>query len=163
MWMIGLAFMRPAWLSVIYLGDPSKRRRIEQLQIEPGTHRTNGVNPRAIAVGRTSRPNPSANPVGGQRKKGSALLAGRSLLRAALVGAASVAVLLPASVAHADPTPAQIEKQINDSYDQLELVIESYNKINDDLAATQAALAALQTKMAPLQASVDTASANVNT
>ncbi len=41
---------------------------------EPGTHRSTGVNPapgRTSGTGRaTSRPNPSANPVGGRRKNG---------------------------------------------------------------------------------------------
>lgn len=79
-----------------------------------------------------------------------------------LVAGAAIAVLLPASVAQADPTPTQIAAQIKDSNDQLEVIVESFDKINGDLATTQAALNALQTKMGPLQASVDSTAASVN-
>jgi cell wall-associated NlpC family hydrolase len=89
------------------------------------------------------------------------LLAGRTLLRSLLIGVAAVAVLAPASAALANPTPAEIQKQLDDGYKAVELVIESYNKVNGDLAATQASLATLDTKMQPLQSNIDAASANV--
>jgi cell wall-associated NlpC family hydrolase len=89
------------------------------------------------------------------------LFAGRTLLRSLLVGAAAVAVLAPASAALANPSPAEVQKQINDGNNAVELVVESYNKVNSALAATQVSLAALETKMRPLQSHLDAASANV--
>lgn len=79
-----------------------------------------------------------------------------------IVAGAALAVLLPSTMAQANPTPSEIAAQIKDSNNKLELIVESYDKITGDLATTQAALAALQTKMAPLQNSVDSAYANVN-
>jgi cell wall-associated NlpC family hydrolase len=89
------------------------------------------------------------------------LFAGRTLLRSLLIGAAAVAVLAPASAALANPSPAEVQKQINDGNNAVELVVESYNKVNSALAATQVSLAALETKMRPLQSHLDAASANV--
>jgi cell wall-associated NlpC family hydrolase len=86
----------------------------------------------------------------------------RTLLRSLLVGAAAVAVIAPATAAHADPTPAQIQAQIDKGNSDVELIVEQYNKINGDLAATQASLAALQTKMQPLATSMDAARATVS-
>lgn len=84
------------------------------------------------------------------------------MLRTLLAGAAAVVVLVPADAALADPTPAEIQAQIDNGNNQVELIVEQYNKVNGDLAASQAALAALETKMRPLQSSVDAASANVD-
>jgi cell wall-associated NlpC family hydrolase len=90
------------------------------------------------------------------------LFAGRTVLRALLIGAASVVFLAPASAALADPSPAEIQKQIDEGNNALELVVESYNKVNGDLAATQAALAALEARVRPLLSKVDAAAANVD-
>jgi len=79
-----------------------------------------------------------------------------------IVASAALAVILPSTVAQADPTPAELTAQIKDSNNKLELIVESYNKITGDLATTQASLAALQAKIAPLQSNVDTAYANVS-
>ena len=79
-----------------------------------------------------------------------------------LVGAAAVAVLAPTTAALADPTPAQVQAQIDKGNSDVELIVEQFNKVNDDLTATQASLAALETKLAPLQTSMDAASANVD-
>jgi cell wall-associated NlpC family hydrolase len=71
-------------------------------------------------------------------------------------------VLAPASAAFADPSLAEIQDQVQKKADEVELVIEAYNKVNEDLAATQAALADLKTKMDPLQNTVDAAYVNVS-
>jgi len=71
-------------------------------------------------------------------------------------------VLLPATAALADPSLAQIEAQINQKNNDVEKVVEAFNLVNDQLAATQAQLNALQIKMAPLQSSVDKAQGNVD-
>jgi len=90
------------------------------------------------------------------------LFAGRTLLRSLLIGAAATVLLMPATAAHADPSPAEIQAQIDKGNNQLEFVVEQYNKINGDLDATQAALTALNAKMQPLQAGMDAAMAKVN-
>jgi cell wall-associated NlpC family hydrolase len=90
------------------------------------------------------------------------VFAGRALLRSLLVGAAAVTLLLPAGVAQADPSPTEIQAQIDKGNAQLELVVEQYNKINGDLAATQASLTALQAKVEPLKTSMDKAYADVD-
>jgi cell wall-associated NlpC family hydrolase len=86
----------------------------------------------------------------------------RTLLRCVLIGAAAVTLVAPATAALADPTPAQVQAQIDKGNSDVELIVEQYNKVNDELTATQAALAALQTKLVPLQSNMDTASANVS-
>ena len=90
------------------------------------------------------------------------MFAGRALLRSLLVGVAALVVLAPASAALADPTPEELQKQINDGNNALELVVESYNKVNEDLNATRAALAALETKLQPLQDQLNAAGSNVD-
>jgi len=79
-----------------------------------------------------------------------------------LVAAAAVVVLLPANAALADPPLAQIEQQIDQKNTEVEKVVEAFNLVNDQLAATQAQLNALQVKMAPLQSSVDKAQGSVD-
>jgi cell wall-associated NlpC family hydrolase len=86
---------------------------------------------------------------------------GRTLRRSLLAAAAAVAVLLPASAALADPSPAQLQQQIDEGNRALELVVEAYNKVNIDLAATRAALSALEANLRPVQSSLDAASVNV--
>ena len=71
-------------------------------------------------------------------------------------------VLLPATAALADPSLATIEAQIDQKNNEVEKVVEAFNLVNDQLAATQAQLDALKVKMAPLQASVDKAQGNVD-
>ncbi len=71
-------------------------------------------------------------------------------------------VLLPATAALADPSLATIESQIDQKNNEVEKVVEAFNLVNDQLAATQAQLDALKVKMAPLQSSVDKAQGNVD-
>jgi hypothetical protein len=61
----------------------------------------------------------------------------RWLLRPVLVALAGLAFLSPGTAAHADPTPAQIEAQITDASTNLEQVVEQFNKVTEELAATQ--------------------------
>jgi cell wall-associated NlpC family hydrolase len=86
----------------------------------------------------------------------------RNASRALLVGAAAVAIVVPSSVANAQPTAAQIQQQINQSASSLEKIVEQYNKVTGDLQTSQAAETALQQQMAPLQSKLDEASANVD-
>jgi len=82
-------------------------------------------------------------------------------VRALLVGTASLGIVVPATVAFATPSPADLQKQIDDKSNALEQIVEQYDKVTEQLKATQAAQAALATQLAPLQASMDTAYAAV--
>ncbi|WP_238008407.1 NlpC/P60 family protein [Dactylosporangium sp. AC04546] len=86
---------------------------------------------------------------------------GRTLLRSLLVGMTVAAVVAPACAAHADPTAAEIQVQIDDGNRKVELIVEEYNKVNGDLAATQAALTDLDAKLRPIQAQMAAAQVNV--
>jgi cell wall-associated NlpC family hydrolase len=90
------------------------------------------------------------------------MFAGRTLMRTVLCAAAAVVVLLPASAAMADPSLSEIQAQIDKANNEVELVIEAYNKINGDLAATQQQINQLDTQMKPMLDEVNAASANVN-
>jgi len=79
------------------------------------------------------------------------------LVRALLIGTASVGIVVPATVASAAPSPADLQKQIDDVSNNLEKIVEQYNRVTEDLKATAAAQAALASQMAPLQASMDAA------
>jgi len=90
------------------------------------------------------------------------VLAGRALVRSLFVAVAAAVLVAPASLAQADPSPAALQAQIDQGNAKLELVVEQYNAINEDLASTQAALDKLAAKMAPLKANVDQATADVD-
>ncbi len=82
----------------------------------------------------------------------------RTLLRAVGVcGAAFLVGLLPMTQAHADPTVPEIEKQIDDTWNRLEPIIEQYNNIHSQLTKNRAKSADLANKIAPLQLQVDLA------
>jgi len=80
------------------------------------------------------------------------------LLRPALVGAALMAVLMPATAAKADPTPSQIASQISSESARLEQVVEQYNKVTEDLKASQAAADQLAAQIQPLSVQLTEAS-----
>jgi peptidoglycan DL-endopeptidase CwlO len=79
-----------------------------------------------------------------------------------MFGVAAFAVLAPATAVWADPSPSTIDKQIDTAQTELEKVIESYNKVTEDLKATQAASTDLAARMQPLQDDLDRAYAKVN-
>ena len=78
---------------------------------------------------------------------------------ARLVGSCAVAcalvLLFPAVPAHATPSPAEVEQQINDTWNKLEPLIEQYNQIHAQLQANQAKAAELQKRIQPLQVQVE--------
>jgi cell wall-associated NlpC family hydrolase len=86
----------------------------------------------------------------------------RNTSRVLLIGAAAAGILAPSSVAQAAPTVAQIQQQINDSSASMEKIVEQYDKVTEQLTASQAAEADLQQKMAPLQSNLDEASAGID-
>jgi cell wall-associated NlpC family hydrolase len=68
-----------------------------------------------------------------------------------------VAAVLPAGLAAADPTPAQIEAEIDKKWRQLEPVIEQYNKVHSQLEKNQRKAKDLQKKITPLSLQADIA------
>ncbi|WP_033344456.1 C40 family peptidase [Catenuloplanes japonicus] len=78
----------------------------------------------------------------------------RAILRTVALAAISVGVLAPTSAAHADPSSAELTTRIDKAAVELEVVIESYNKINEELKATQAAAKELTEKTAALEGQV---------
>jgi peptidoglycan DL-endopeptidase CwlO len=79
------------------------------------------------------------------------------VLRPVLIGAAILAVLAPATAAQADPTPAQIESQIRTESAHLEEIVEQYNLVTEQLAASQATSAQLAVQIQPLAKQLDEA------
>jgi cell wall-associated NlpC family hydrolase len=84
------------------------------------------------------------------------------MLRALICGAAAVVVLAPGGAAHADPSQAEVQAQIEKADNDFEKIVEAYNASNENLAATQAAADALNAKMKPIQDQMDAAYGNVS-
>jgi peptidoglycan DL-endopeptidase CwlO len=85
----------------------------------------------------------------------------RHSLRALLFGAVTMLLLAPSTVAHADPSLAEIEASLDKSNKDLEAAAEKWNGVNIDLQAAQAKADELQKKLKPLEDGVTTASTNV--
>jgi cell wall-associated NlpC family hydrolase len=85
----------------------------------------------------------------------------RILLRSLAVAGLSAALIAPASVARAEPTPAELTKQIEKSSTELERIVESYNKLNEEIKANKATAAGLQARIGPLQARAERSRADV--
>ncbi|MEO3776923.1 C40 family peptidase [Micromonospora sp. B11E3] len=75
----------------------------------------------------------------------------RKLLRALATVGASLALVAPASAARAEPSPAELTRRIEKSSTELERVVESYNKLTEDMRANKAAAAALVARIEPLE------------
>ncbi|WP_238016046.1 NlpC/P60 family protein [Dactylosporangium sp. AC04546] len=78
------------------------------------------------------------------------------MLRTLLAGIASLIVMAPATVAHADPTAAEIEAQLQKQGAELETVVEQWNQMNVALADSQAKVASLETDLAAATANAQT-------
>jgi cell wall-associated NlpC family hydrolase len=66
-----------------------------------------------------------------------------------------------ATHAHADPTSAEIEAQLDEQFRVMEPIIEEYNKVKDDLNKNRAKVDALNQQLAPMAARVDEAMLSV--
>jgi peptidoglycan DL-endopeptidase CwlO len=86
------------------------------------------------------------------------LLSVQRLLRLLACVAVAIGVMLPATVATAEPTT---EQQLDKAYDDLEHVIEDFNRIGEEMKAAQAAQADVEQKLGGLQAKVDAAQGEV--
>jgi cell wall-associated NlpC family hydrolase len=82
-----------------------------------------------------------------------------------LVTTAFVALVVlfgPATVAHAGPTPAEVEQQIDQAWLKLEPFVEQHNKIRSQLADNQAKAAKLAAQIRPLQLQLDAAMSKIS-
>ena len=77
------------------------------------------------------------------------------------VAAAAMMAVVPAAPAHASPSAADVQQQMDAAWQKLEPVIEQYNKVRTDLAANQRRSAELSRRMEPLGKSVDTSRTRV--
>jgi peptidoglycan DL-endopeptidase CwlO len=85
----------------------------------------------------------------------------RTLLRALVVGAAAVVTLLPGYAAHAEPTPAEVQSQIDKASNELEDVVETYNGITEQLKTTQGQAQQVSVKVEAAKKQLDQTSAEV--
>ncbi|MGW5667051.1 C40 family peptidase [Micromonospora sp. NPDC003776] len=79
----------------------------------------------------------------------------RLLARILAVAAATMVAVAPAAQAHAAPSAAQVQQQIEAAFEKLEPVIEQYNKVRTDLTANQRRSAELSRQLEPLGRSVE--------
>jgi len=86
----------------------------------------------------------------------------RRLVTLASAAIAALAVgVLPATQAHATPSPQEVEAQIDTLWGTLEPLVEQYNGVHYQLTQNQAKQAALLKQMGPLQIQVDLAQVRV--
>jgi peptidoglycan DL-endopeptidase CwlO len=85
-------------------------------------------------------------------------------VRLRIFAAAVLGSLLACTIAvqaHAEPTPGDLEQQIDAVWNTLEPVIEEHNRVSGELAANRAKVAALAEQIKPLQAQIDEAQGKV--
>ena len=81
-----------------------------------------------------------------------------------LGGFAALAVVLAGpTTAHAAPSPQTVEDQLDQTWNELEPVIEQYNQVHSQLQTNQAQARTLSRRLAPLQRQVDVADSHVGT
>jgi cell wall-associated NlpC family hydrolase len=86
----------------------------------------------------------------------------RRLLLTVLVGVVGIVVIAPATTAHAEPTASELQQQIDQASADLEKIVEQYNKVTEQLKASQAAAADVTARLASTQASLDAANVRVS-
>ncbi|WP_232050210.1 C40 family peptidase [Actinoplanes sp. OR16] len=77
------------------------------------------------------------------------------------VMAAAGIILTGPAVAHAEPTPASVEKKIDEQWNKLEPVIEEYNSVHSKLKKLRKQQKSLEKTLTPLQLQVDVAMTQV--
>ncbi|MET8204396.1 C40 family peptidase [Micromonospora taraxaci] len=85
----------------------------------------------------------------------------RNLLRTMALAGMSAALLAPTAVAHAEPSPADLTRRIEASSTELERVVESYNKLREEIKTNEAAVARLQARIGPLEQQAKQSQADV--
>jgi peptidoglycan DL-endopeptidase CwlO len=69
--------------------------------------------------------------------------------------------LLPLAQANAEPSLAEVQKQLDEAWEKLEPAIEQYDDVHSRLAANRKKSAALLKKSEPLRAQVELANSRV--
>ena len=88
----------------------------------------------------------------------------RTKLRALVVAALAIAITgSTATAAHAEPSTSELTKKIDKASDQLEDVVESYNKMNLSLKQTKAEEKKLAASLGPAKAALEAAGAQMDT
>ena len=85
----------------------------------------------------------------------------RMLLRTLAIIGLSAALIAPPAVARAEPSVAELTARIEKSSTELERVVESYNKLNEEIKANQKTAAGLQARIGPLEAQTAQSRADV--
>lgn len=76
-------------------------------------------------------------------------------------GALIIGLLVTGAPAHAEPSAAELRKQITAKSTQLEKIVEQYNKLNSQFKQTRAEVAQLERDLGPLEVKADAAQQNV--
>ncbi|MFD0785061.1 coiled-coil domain-containing protein, partial [Micromonospora azadirachtae] len=83
------------------------------------------------------------------------------MLRTLAVTGLAAALVAPATAARAEPSPADLNRQIERSSTELERVVESYNKLREDIKTNKAAVDRLQARIGPLERQTEQSRADV--
>ncbi|WP_328343591.1 C40 family peptidase [Micromonospora sp. NBC_00421] len=75
----------------------------------------------------------------------------RMLLRTLAVAGLSAALIAPSAPARAEPSVAELTSRIEKSSAELERIVESYNKLNEEIKTNQATAAGLHARIGPLE------------
>ncbi|MEH0822276.1 MULTISPECIES: C40 family peptidase [unclassified Micromonospora] len=75
----------------------------------------------------------------------------RMLVRTLTVAGLTAALIAPSTAARAEPSVAELTARIEKSSTELERVVESYNKLNEEIKANKKTAAELQAKIGPLE------------
>jgi cell wall-associated NlpC family hydrolase len=89
------------------------------------------------------------------------LLPVRRLLRVLIPVGLAVGVFATATTAQAAPSASDLQQQIDKSANQVEKIIEQFNKLNDQLKNTRQQSTAIAAKLAPMEQQVNDAQVNV--
>ncbi|QOC90636.1 C40 family peptidase [Micromonospora craniellae] len=82
-------------------------------------------------------------------------------LRALAVAACSLALVAPATVARADPSPAELTRRIDKSSAELQDVVESHNELREKIKDNRTAVGRLQERIGPLEQQAEQSRADV--
>ncbi|MCO1599104.1 NlpC/P60 family protein [Micromonospora sp. RHAY321] len=85
----------------------------------------------------------------------------RNLLRTMALAGMSAALIAPTAVAYAEPSPADLTRRIETSSAELERVVESYNKLTEEIKTNKTSAARLQARIGPLEQQVEQSRADV--
>nr|WP_207916852.1 C40 family peptidase [Micromonospora sp. KC723] len=73
------------------------------------------------------------------------------LVRTLTVAGLSAALIAPSAMARAEPSVAELTARIEKSSTELEQIVESYNKLNEEIKANKATAVRLQAQIGPLE------------